>query len=94
GTISKVLTGYTALFVDGMPNALLLCTINGKTRNIEEPISEAVVRGPRVGFTERLSDNTALLRQQGENQQLSIIQMAVGERVKKELVIAYMDGIV
>ncbi|MFJ7920480.1 spore germination protein [Lysinibacillus fusiformis] len=94
GTISKVLTGYTALFVDGMPNALLLCTINGKTRNIEEPISEAVVRGPRVGFTERLSDNTALLRQQGENQQLSIIQMAVGERVKKELVIAYMDEIV
>ncbi|WP_249664452.1 spore germination protein, partial [Lysinibacillus sp. D4B1_S16] len=40
------------------------------------------------------SDNTALLRQQGENPQLSIIQMAVGERVKKELVIAYMDGIV
>ncbi|WP_336635488.1 spore germination protein [Lysinibacillus fusiformis] len=94
GTISKVLTGYTALFVEGMPNALLFCTINGKTRNIEEPISEAVVRGPRVGFTERLSDNTALLRQQGENQQLSIIQMAVGERVKKELVIAYMDEIV
>lgn len=94
GIVSKVLIGYTALFVDGMPNALLLCTINGKTRNIEEPISEAVVRGPRVGFTERLSDNTALLRQQGENQQLSIIQMKVGKRVKKELVIAYMDEIV
>jgi len=94
GTVGKVLTGYTALFVDGMPNALMLCTINGKTRNIEEPISEAVVRGPRVGFTEKLSDNTALLRQQGENQQLSILQMEVGKRVKKRLVIAYMDEIV
>ncbi|WP_082389359.1 spore germination protein [Lysinibacillus sp. ZYM-1] len=94
GTVGKVLTGYTALFVDGMPNALMLCTINGKTRNIEEPISEAVVRGPRVGFTEKLSDNTALLRQQGENQQLSILQMGVGKRVKKRLVIAYMDEIV
>ena len=43
-----------------------------KTRNVEEPISEGSVRGPRVGFTEVLSDNTALLRLHGENEGLSI----------------------
>lgn len=42
-----------------------------------------MVRGPRVGFTEKLSVNTSLLRQHGENRNLSIIEMEVGERTKK-----------
>ena len=92
--VSKVLTGSTALFVAGVPEVLILGTTKGKSRNIEEPVSEALVRGPRVGFTETLSDNTALLRQHGDNRSLSIIQFHVGLRAKKKLVIAYMNEIV
>lgn len=64
-----------------------------KLRSIEEPVSEALVRGPRIGFTETLSNNTALLRQHGENCDLSMIPMQVGERSKKELVLAYIKEI-
>ena len=92
-SIGKILAGATALIIDGMPNVLMLGTVKGKSRNIEEPVSEALVRGPRLGFTETLSDNTALLRQHGENSDLSIINFQVGKRTKKELVIAYMKEI-
>ncbi|WP_036075632.1 spore germination protein [Lysinibacillus boronitolerans] len=92
--VGKVLTGSTVLIVDGIQHVLIIGTSHGKTRNLEEPVSEALVRGPRVGFTEKLSVNTSLLRQHGENRNLSIIEMEVGERTKKELVLAYIDEIV
>ncbi|MEH6852074.1 spore germination protein [Bacillus sp. 491mf] len=91
--MSKVLTGSTALLVDGSPDVLILSTTKGRTRNVEEPISEVSVRGPRIGFTEVLSDNTALLRRHGENAGLSLVKFQVGKRAKKELVVAYMKEI-
>lgn len=87
---SKILTGSTALLVDGLQHVLILGTTKGKSRSIEEPSSEQLVRGPRVGFTESLRDNAALLRQHGDNNNLSIIKFQVGQRSKKELVIAYI----
>lgn len=87
---SKILTGSTALLVDGLQHVLILGTTKGKSRSIEEPSSEPLVRGPRVGFTESLRDNTALLRQHGDNYNLSIIKFQVGQRSKKELVIAFI----
>lgn len=91
---SKVLTGSTALLIDGLPDALILGTTKLKTRTIEEPLSEALVRGPRVGFTESLSDNTSLLRGSGENENLSLVKFQVGSHSKKDLVVAYIKDIV
>lgn len=92
--VSKVLTGSIALIVDKVSEVLILGSTKGKSRSIEEPVSEALVRGPRVGFTETLSDNTALLRQHGDNRNnLSIIKFQVGERAKKDLVIVYIKEI-
>ncbi|GJM67880.1 spore germination protein [Paenibacillus macerans] len=89
-----ILTGYTALLAEGMPHALLVGAPKGKTRSIEEPISEALLRGPRVGFTEVLSDNTALLRRQGRTEQMEIKKYVVGNVVKKDLAVVYMKTIV
>ncbi|MCP1359143.1 spore germination protein, partial [Aneurinibacillus migulanus] len=89
----EVLTGSTALLIDGSVGVLILGITKGKTRNIEEPVSEALVRGPRIGFTEVLSDNTALLRRHGQNENLSLTKFQVGERAKKELIIAYIKDI-
>ncbi|WP_407637713.1 spore germination protein [Bacillus ndiopicus] len=90
---TAVLTGSAALIIDGISNALILDIAKGKSRNIEEPVSEALVRGPRVGFTEILSDNTALLRKHGENSNLFIINFKVGQRSKKELIVAYIEDV-
>lgn len=92
--VSDILMGSTALLMDGIAEVLLLGTATGKTRSIEEPLSEGLLRGPRVGFTEILSDNTALLRRHGKNESLEIIKFQVGSRAKKDLVVAYMKDIV
>jgi spore germination protein len=91
---SKVLTGSTALLIDGLSHAFILGTTKLKTRTIEEPVSEALVRGPRVGFTESLRDNTSLLRGNGDIENLSLVKFQVGKRSKKDLVVAYINEIV
>lgn len=91
--VQAVLAGTTGLLVDGMQGAFLVGSAKGKSRNIEEPLSEALLRGPRVGFTERLADNTGLLRLHGKNESLLLTRFEVGNRVKKDLVIAYMKDI-
>ncbi|MCY8176616.1 spore germination protein, partial [Bacillus inaquosorum] len=50
--VLNVFMGSTALLIDGMPQAFLLGTVKKQNRSIEEPLSEALVRGPRTGFTE------------------------------------------
>lgn len=91
--VEKVLSGYTALLVDGIAEVMFVSAPRGMQRNAEEPVSEALIRGPRVGFTEKLGDNTGLLRVHGRNSSLQLTQYQVGNRVKKDLVVAYMKDI-
>ncbi|GGH70038.1 putative membrane protein YndD [Paenibacillus silvae] len=88
-----VLVGKNGLLVDGMPGGMLIGTSKGKTRSIDEPLSEALLRGPRIGFTEQLSDNTGILRRYGSDQSLFIEKIEVGSRIKKDLAIAYIQDI-
>jgi len=92
--VSDILVGSTAMLIDGIVEVLLLGSATGKTRSIEEPLSEGLLRGPRVGFTEILSDNTAIQRRHGKNESLELIKFQVGTRAKKDLVVAYMNDIV
>lgn len=92
-SLQKVLFGSVILLVEGMTDVLVLGTPKGITRGAEEPVSEALLRGPRVGFNETLSDNTALLRRHGQNAALAMISFTVGKRIQKELVLTYIKGI-
>ncbi len=88
-----VLFGKNALLVDGLPGALLIGAHKIKTRGVNEPVSEGLLRGPRIGFTEQLSDNTGILRRYGSDQSLFIQKFEVGSRIKKELAVAYIQDI-
>ncbi|MEC0182405.1 spore germination protein [Paenibacillus peoriae] len=90
----SILLGYTALVIEGMQEALLVGSPNGSIRSVNEPTSEALLRGPRIGFTEVLSENTSMLRRQGLNKNLEIKKFQVGSRIRKDLVIAYIKDIV
>lgn len=92
-SLQKVLFGYTVLLVEGMPEVFVLGSPKGRTRAGEEPISEALLRGPRIGFNETLSDNTAVLRMHGQNTDLAMISYTVGKRMKKELILTYIKDI-
>ncbi|MGM1022223.1 MAG: spore germination protein [Bacillota bacterium] len=90
----SILLGHTALLIEGMKEVLLVGSPNGAVRSVNEPTSEALLRGPRIGFTEVLSENTSMLRRQGLNKNLEMKKFQVGSRIKKDLVIAYIKDIV
>lgn len=90
----SVLFGHAALLIEGLPRGLLIEHPGGSNRPIGEPVSEALLRGPRLGFTEVLSENTALLRRQGFSDQLEMRTYRSGTVIEKDLVVAFIKDIV
>lgn len=91
--IEGCLSGQTALLVNGSRQALLLSTQGWKTRAISEPLTEAVVRGPRESFTETILTNIALLQRKIKNPALTLEKLKVGRQTRTEVCIAYLKGI-
>ncbi|NOU83483.1 spore germination protein [Paenibacillus sp. LMG 31459] len=90
----SVLFGHTALLIEGLPGGLLIELPGGANRTIGEPVSEALLRGPRLGFSEVLSENTSMLRRQGFSDQLEMKTYRAGNTIQRDIVLAYMKDIV
>ncbi|MEG6591215.1 spore germination protein [Paenibacillus barengoltzii] len=90
----SLLSGDTALFIDDLDQVLLIGSKKWTGRSVEEPETEALVRGPREGFNESIETNVILLRRTIRDPKLRFDPYRIGERGKKELIIAYIDSIV
>lgn len=62
-------------------------------RPIEEPVSEQLVRGPREGFTETISVNTAMVRRWIKDPHLRIDEMQIGERTQTIVRVLYLKNV-
>lgn len=91
--IDLILSGDTALLIDGYSKALVASTRGWKTRDISEPITEGAVRGPREGFTEDLRTNTSLIRRRIKSPKLKTESLRIGAVTKTEVVVAYIEGV-
>ncbi|EOC99783.1 spore germination protein [Caldisalinibacter kiritimatiensis] len=91
--VALILSGETALLIDGIDKALLLNSRGWENRQIEEPQSESVSRGPKDGFTETLRFNTALIRRKIKHPDLKVKMMNIGERTNTDVAIVYMEEI-
>jgi spore germination protein len=89
----SVLSGEAAIFVDGSPQALIVDSRGWASRGVEEPQTEALIRGPRDGFTENIRTNTAQIRRKIRDPNLRFDEMQIGRRAKRDVVIAYIAGI-
>ncbi|WP_274364394.1 spore germination protein [Paenibacillus thermotolerans] len=89
----EILAGETALLVDGCAQALIGGTRGWKSRQVGEPTSEQVVRGPKESFTEDIRTNTALIRRRIRDPNLRFDTYLIGRRSRKEVVCAYIEGI-
>ena len=87
------LSGDTVLLVDGCPGGIVVNTKGWEKRNVTEPKSETVIRGPREGFTENLRTNTALIRRKIRNKQLRVIYMTVGRKTQTAVNLMYLEGV-
>lgn len=91
--VHSVITGNTVLLLDGLDKALEISSQGWKDRNVSEPVTENVVRGPRDGFTETLHVNTALLRRRIKSPDLRIEEIIIGSRTKTCVLIVYLDQV-
>ncbi|AET57820.1 putative spore germination protein [Paenibacillus terrae HPL-003] len=91
---AAILDGNAALFVDGKSRAYIFSAKGGVRRGVEEPQTEAVIRGPREGFTETLRVNTALLRFKLKTSKLKMHSMTMGTETQTGVVLTYIEGII
>lgn len=89
-----VLAGKVVILVEGQSNGFLAELSDYKQRSVEEPTTEASIRGPREGFNESLRTNTSLIRRRIKSTQLKFQAYEIGTTTKTPIVLAYMEGYV
>ncbi|WP_246359172.1 spore germination protein [Paenibacillus phytorum] len=93
-TVNHILSGDAALLLNGVHQALFISAKGWEKRSVEEPATEAVIRGQREGFTEDLRTNTSLIRRRLKTPQLKMEAMKVGKLSDTNIVITYLEGVV
>ena len=88
-----VLTGNTAILIEGFNQALVINLRGWETRSLDEPKNESTIRGSKVGFNETLRTNTALMRRIIRDPRLTFDSMEIGGRTKTDVNVAYIKGI-
>lgn len=89
--IEGVLTGCSALFIDGFDTAVILDTRSYPLRSIDEPATEKVLRGAKECFIESIVSNSSLIRRRIKNPKLTFEIFSVGTESKTDVAIAYTD---
>lgn len=88
--IRNVLSGPSALFIDGFAQAILIDVRTYPTRGIAEPDLERVTRGSRDGFVETLLFNANLIRRRVRSPKLCFSMHSVGTDSKTDVSLAYL----
>lgn len=92
--LHDLLSGCIILLLEGANNALRIALPGWEDRNVGEPSSQTVVRGPMEGFTERLRTNTALIRRKIKDRHLWLETFQIGRVTQTDVAIMYLDNIV
>ncbi|TYQ12678.1 UNVERIFIED_CONTAM: spore germination protein KA [Acetivibrio alkalicellulosi] len=90
---SELLMGNCVFLIEGNNKFYSVFTSRLKSRSVEEPGSQSVVRGPREGFTEDMGNNVLLISKRVNNNSLRMINLTVGKISKTKVALMYIDGI-
>lgn len=89
----SLLVGNTILFLDGVAKGLIIGSAGFKTRNIQEPLVESVIRGPREGFSESLVVNLSLIRRKIKSTNLKFKYITIGDMTNTTTCVCYIEGL-
>lgn len=90
---SAILSGDTAVLLNGSRQGLKAGTAGWEDRGVQSPEDQTVVRGPRDAFTENLRTNTSLVRRKIKNPNLWLKTIEVGTLSQTSVGIMYIKGI-
>jgi spore germination protein KA len=90
---AEVSMGNTGLLIHGQANAFVIDSQGWRSRGIEEPQSEPVIRGPREGFVESLQVNLSLLRRRIRTPHLHVKILTIGRLTQTDVAYVYVKGL-
>lgn len=90
--IRNILSGPSALFIDGFAQAIMIDVRTYPARSVSEPDTERVTLGARDGFVETMLFNTNLIRRRIRSPRLTFEMQSIGAESKTDVVIAYLDN--
>ncbi len=91
-TITNLIKGHVVVVTNNIVTLVNCQMIH--LRGIEEPDNEKTLNGAKEGFIESIITNMALVRQKMPNPNLKFKHLTLGENIKTDVVIGYLDGVV
>lgn len=91
--VAALSRGQSVLFLHSSPGGLQLSTQGWKERQVEAAPSETTIRGPKVGFTENLVANIALVRRHIQDPTLRIDSFELGVRSRTRVAVIYLEAL-
>ena len=91
--LDAVVTGMTALLIEGSGEALLLETRGYPARTVERTSNESVVLGAQEGFVESLRTNITLIRRYVPSPHLVTEFLSVGSAIPCRLSLIWLEGV-
>ncbi|MEW9674210.1 spore germination protein [Ammoniphilus sp. 3BR4] len=91
--LPSILSGDTAILVEGHSQGLLVGLRGWEDRGVQEPSSQTVIRGPKEGFSENIRTNTALIRRKIKDPNLWLESLTIGRRTQTAVNMMYIQGI-
>ena len=87
-------SGSVALFVDGETKCYLFEATEIKSRGIQTPQTEVIVKGAKEAFTEKIIDNISLIRKKIKNENLIVKAKIISKRSKNDVFLVYEKDLV
>ena len=88
----QVMSGVTALLLEGYEQGILIDARTYPARGVEEPDKDKVLRGSKDGFVETVVFNTALIRRRIRSTDLHMEMLNAGENSRTDIVLCYMES--
>lgn len=88
-----IASGGTIVHADGMNYFIGIVAPGFPARSVTEPEAEPLVRGPREGFTEKVQDNSALIRKRLRTPDLKTEEFKIGRRSQTTVLLLYIDDL-
>ena len=90
--IVQLLSGITAVLIDGYDKCMMIDCRTYPARGVGEPEKDKVLRGSRDGFVETLIFNTALIRRRIRDPKLIMEILSAGNSSHTDIAVCYMEG--
>lgn len=92
--VKMILSGMTALFAEGMTEAIVMDTRGYERRKVDKANKERVVMGSQEGFVEDLRANLTLIHRYIQSSELMCHKLTVGTGIPLRIAVLHVNGVV